>query len=115
MCDHASYEALKNQVDALDQKVVGLDGRVDGLDKKVAVIDSQVTEMRQENKEGFALVRAQLQDIYGEKVAWGEWLRAHIPSFFKWLGWFIAAVCGITQIPRAASSVVEAYARMHGA
>lgn len=96
MCDESAFHKLVSRVDDLAS-------RVDDLEKKMAVMESTQTAMRQEMKDGFASIRAQLEHIYAERTAWGEWLRENLPKVGKWLGkWsliLIGVAIGVNNIP----------------
>lgn len=88
MCDESSFHKLTS--------------RVDELEKKMAVMESTQTAMRQEMKDGFASIRAQLEYIYAERTEWSKWMRANLPAVGKWLGkWsiiLVAVAIGINNL-----------------
>lgn len=87
-------------------KCEAMEARVDKIDARLTKVETTLDAMRSEWREGLSDLKNQLVALYGERAEWGKWLRAHIPIFFKWLGWFIAAVCGVYQI----SQIVKQFA-----
>jgi len=76
-----------------------LDKRVDAMDSRLTKVETKVNEMSDSCKEGFADVKAQLHDIYGEKIAWNEWARHALDNIghwcAKWGGAIIIAAIGM--------------------
>lgn len=100
MCDKAHFEALE--------------GRVDDLEKQVAVLNSTHNQMREEMKQGFSDLKANLSVIYDERKAWSAWLRSNLPVVGKWIAkWatiIILAAIGINNAPALIKSVSAASA-----
>ena len=99
MCDKAHFEALE--------------GRVDDLEKQVAVLNSTHNQMREEMKQGFTDLKENLSVIYGERKAWGAWLRTNLPVVGKWIGkWVVIvtfAAIGVNNAPGLIKAVVEVW------
>lgn len=97
MCNRAKYK--------------GLDERIGKCENRLAKVEATVDAMRGEVKEDFALIRAQLNDIYHEKIAWGEWARTALTAVGKWLGkWgavIILTAIGVGNAPKVVECVAE--------
>lgn len=80
-----------------------IEARVDKIDNRLTKVETTVEAMRGEVKEDFALIRAQLNDIYAEKIAWGTWARNALTEIGKWLGEvgrdYPLAAIGFNQLP----------------
>lgn len=77
-----------------------MEARQDAMDRRLTSVEATLGEMRKSVEGGLADLKQQLIVLYNERSEWGKWLRMKIPTFLKWLGWFIAAVCGLYQIPQ---------------
>lgn len=100
MCDHAAYEALKEQIEELK-------GQLADHEKRLVGIETSQGELKSMVKEGFAETRAQFHDIYDERVAWGQWARHALTEIGKWLGkWSPVIICVAIGVGNA-KNIVE--------
>ena len=81
MCDKPHFEALEN--------------RVDGLEIRMTTLETSVAHSREENKQGFSDIKAQLNQMYSERSEWGKMAREIVQKVVKWLLWLIPALCGL--------------------
>lgn len=89
MCDHESFENLKDRVDALENRLTK--------------VETEVTSMRSECRVGFDDVKKSLDRVYEERRAWSAWARENLPCAAKTIGkWLIILVftaIGVNNIP----------------
>ena len=93
MCDHASYEALKEQLADHESRLVR--------------IETSQSELKEMVKVGFAEVKAQFHDMYSDKIAWSDWARHALTEIGKWLGkWSPVIICVAIGVGNA-KNIVE--------
>ena len=92
MCDKATYTALEE--------------RVDGIDQRLTRVETRQNEQTQMMRDGFADVKSQMQNLYAERAEWGKWLRGALTAVGKWLGkWggvIILAALGLANVKNIA-------------
>lgn len=62
-----------------------IEERMDSFDKRLTTLETKFDSMRGEVKEDLCDIKARLNDIYQEKVAWSEWSRMALSKIGVWL------------------------------
>ena len=97
---------MKSEDCKLQERVEQIDQRVDGIDQRLTRVETRQNEQTQMMREGFADIKAQLHDVYAEKVAWGDWARHALTACGKWGGkWgaiITAAAIGMGNLDKIA-------------
>lgn len=69
----------------MDEHDAKIEERMDSFDKRLTALETKFDSMRGEVKEDLCDIKARLNDIYQEKVAWSEWSRMALGKIGVWL------------------------------
>lgn len=81
MCDHEHYTRL--------------DERVDEIDRRLTAVETGLNDFREESRQGFSDVKAQLNHLYEDRAEWGRTAREIVKRIATWLMWLIPALAGL--------------------
>jgi hypothetical protein len=83
MCDKEAFKTL--------------DERVDDHESRITRIETSMSDFHNEARTGFADIKCQLSNLYGEKTKWGDLARDIVKRVVTWLLWLIPCLIGIRQ------------------
>ena len=79
-----------------------LEKRQDEFDQRLIRVETKQNEQTQMMRDGFADMKAQMQNLYAERAEWGKWLRGALTAVGVWLGkWggvIILAALGLANV-----------------
>ncbi len=90
-----------------EDKFHALERRMDDAENEIVTIKGDINEIKHSLSDGFEDMRNLLSQLVSERKEWSGWLRDTLTKTVKIAGAIILFACGITQVGRIASVIIE--------
>lgn len=80
---------------------------MDDAEEEIVGIKSDVAEIKRSLNDGFKDMRTMLGQLTVERREWSTWLRETLTKSVKIIGIIVLFACGITQVGKLTSVLIE--------